>query len=168
MPRDPLTGVYNKGFFLDCIKNEFAHHERHRVDLSVVMLDIEHFKRINDTYGHVVGDQVLKTIAQILEDSLRTEDVFARYGGEEFAVLLRGITLIGAIRAAERLRAAISSQIFVGTPRLAVSVSIGCAALSCLEELSAGALVHVADQRLYEAKQSGRGRVVAEGYQAQG
>ena len=166
--RDPLTGAFNRRHFSDRLESELAYAARHRSELSLLLLDIDYFKRINDQYGHLEGDRVLVELTRVCQQVLRTEDVFARYGGEEFAVLLRGISLLGAVRAAERLRAAISSQVRVGDPPLAVSVSIGCAATSCLEQASASALIHIADQRLYEAKQSGRGRVVAEGYQTVG
>ncbi len=166
--RDPLTGAFNRRHFSERLDSELAYAARHRTELSLLLLDIDYFKTINDQYGHLEGDRVLVELSRVCHQALRTEDVFARYGGEEFAVLLRGIALLGAIRVAERLRTSIASQVSVGNSRLAVSVSIGCAAVTCLDKPSSGALVHVADQRLYEAKQTGRGRVVAEGYHARG
>lgn len=162
--RDPLTGAFNRRHFAERLESELAYAKRHEAELSLLLLDIDYFKRINDQYGHLEGDRVLQELTRACHLGLRTEDMFARYGGEEFAVLLRGVPLAGAARAAERLRAAIAERVFVGTPSLAVSVSVGCASLGCIEDASAGALIRVADLRLYEAKQAGRGRVVAEGY----
>lgn len=162
--RDPLTGAFNRRHFSERLEAELAYAKRHGSELSLLLLDIDYFKKINDQYGHLEGDHVLRELTRACHHALRTEDMFARYGGEEFAVLLRGVPLIGAVRAAERLRTAIAENVFVGSPRLSVSVSIGCASLGCAPDASAGGLIHVADQRLYEAKQAGRGRVVAEGY----
>jgi two-component system cell cycle response regulator len=163
--RDPLTGAFNRRHFGERLEAELAYAKRHAAELSLLLLDIDYFKKINDQYGHLEGDRVLRALTHACSLSLRTEDVLARYGGEEFAVLLRGVPLDGAVRAAERLRRSISEQVFVGTPpvSLGVSVSVGCASLACLEERTSNALIHLADQRLYEAKQAGRGRVVAEG-----
>jgi diguanylate cyclase (GGDEF)-like protein len=159
--RDPLTGAYNRRHFSEQLEAELAYAKRHKSELSLLLLDIDHFKRINDEHGHQEGDRVLEELTRVAHRHLRTEDVFSRYGGEEFALILRGVPLIGAARAAERLRLAIAAQVSAGTQP--VSVSIGCAALGALEEGTAAALIQVADQRLYEAKQTGRGRVVASG-----
>jgi diguanylate cyclase (GGDEF)-like protein len=166
--RDPVTGAFNRRHFSERLECELAYATRHHAELSLLLLDIDYFKKINDDYGHLEGDRVLVELCRVCHQQLRTEDVFARYGGEEFAVLLRGVTRLGAIRAAERLRVAIANQVLVGTPGLPVNVSIGCAAVSCLEEVSACGLIHIADQRLYEAKRAGRGRVVAEGCGSRG
>jgi diguanylate cyclase (GGDEF)-like protein len=162
--RDPLTGAFNRRHFSERLEAELAYAKRHSAALSLLLLDIDYFKKINDTYGHLEGDRVLRELTRACFQGLRTEDMFARYGGEEFAVLLRGVPLAGAARAAERLRIAIAESVFVGQPPLSVSVSIGCASLECIPEGTSGAFIHVADQRLYEAKQAGRGRVVAEGF----
>jgi len=167
--RDPLTGAFNRRHFAERLEAELAYAKRHAAQLSLLLLDIDYFKKINDQYGHLEGDRVLRELTRACHQGLRTEDMFARYGGEEFAVLLRGVPLLGAVRAAERLRAAIAENVFVGEPRLSVSVSVGCASVGCIdEEASAGGLIHIADQRLYEAKQAGRGRVVADGYFTRG
>jgi diguanylate cyclase (GGDEF)-like protein len=163
--RDPLTGAFNRRHFAERLESELAYANRHDTELSLLLLDIDYFKKINDTYGHLEGDRVLRELTHACHHGLRTEDMFARYGGEEFAVLLRGVPLSGAARAAERLRQAIAEQVFVGQPPLSVSVSIGCASTTCLDEPTTAALIHIADQRLYEAKQAGRGRVVAEGFE---
>jgi diguanylate cyclase (GGDEF)-like protein len=162
--RDPLTGAFNRRHFGERLEAELAYAKRHVAELSLLLLDIDYFKKINDQYGHLEGDRVLRALTHACNLSLRTEDVLARYGGEEFAVLLRGVPLDGAARAGERLRRAIAEQVFVGTPPLSVSVSVGCSSLACLKDTTTNALIHLADQRLYEAKQAGRGRVVAEGF----
>jgi diguanylate cyclase (GGDEF)-like protein len=162
--RDPLTGAFNRRHFSERLESELAYAKRHAADLSLLLLDIDYFKKINDQYGHLEGDRVLRELTRACHQGLRTEDMFARYGGEEFAILLRGVPLGGASRAGERLRVAIAEQVFVGEPPLSVSVSIGCASISCIPDATSGALIHIADQRLYEAKQAGRGRVVAEGF----
>jgi diguanylate cyclase (GGDEF)-like protein len=161
--RDPLTGAFNRRHFAERLEAELAYAKRHGAELSLLLLDIDYFKKINDQYGHLEGDRVLRELTRACNQELRTEDMLARYGGEEFAVLLRGVPPIGAARAAERLRTAIAEHVFVGSPSLSVSVSIGCASLGRVDDPTAGGLIHVADQRLYEAKQAGRGRVVAEG-----
>jgi diguanylate cyclase (GGDEF)-like protein len=162
--RDPLTGAFNRRHFSERLEAELAYAKRHSSELSLLLLDIDYFKKINDQYGHLEGDRVLRELTRACHQGLRTEDMFARYGGEEFAVILRGVPLAGAARAAERLRIAIAELVFVGKPPLSVSVSIGCASIDCIDDATSGSLIHIADQRLYEAKQSGRARVVAEGY----
>lgn len=162
--RDPLTGAFNRRHFSERLEAELAYAKRHNTELSLLLLDIDYFKKINDQYGHLEGDRVLRELTRACLQGLRTEDMFARYGGEEFAVILRGVPLAGAARAAERLRIGIAEQVFVGTPPLSVSVSIGCASMEDVPDGSSGPLIHIADQRLYEAKQAGRGRVVAEGF----
>jgi diguanylate cyclase (GGDEF)-like protein len=124
------------------------------------MIDIDHFKRINDTFGHPAGDRVLAMLGQIVKGTVRTEDLFARYGGEEFAVLCRGTNLDGAAALAERLREKVQAVSLdcAGGP-IAVTVSIGVA--TWLEHPDASKkLVTDADQALYEAKRTGRNRVV--------
>jgi two-component system cell cycle response regulator len=108
--RDPLTKAFNKRYFLDRLESEFRFARRHSVPLSLVLMDIDHFKGVNDGHGHVVGDQVLAAFARRIHDVIRNEDVFARYGGEEFAVLGRQIELDKATAFAERLRRTIESM----------------------------------------------------------
>jgi diguanylate cyclase (GGDEF)-like protein len=126
------------------------------------MIDVDFFKRVNDTYGHAAGDVVLKHVAMSLARQLRTEDVIARVGGEEFAILLRGIGCEGARRLAERLRTNIEALPIAsdGIP-IAVTISAGCSALSETEDNSPKSLSNIADQRMYTAKRAGRNRVVA-------
>lgn len=128
--RDGLTRTYNKKFFQDRLETEFAYARRHRTMLSLVMYDVDYFKRVNDTYGHLAGDAVLVHLARITQATIRTEDVLARYGGEEFAVICRGIALLNAGVLGERLRARVEQENFdyQGT-RLPVTISVGVAAL---------------------------------------
>ena len=107
--RDGLTGAYNKRYFLDRLESELKFALRHRTPLSLLMLDLDHFKRVNDTHGHPVGDRVLKAFADTIHRSIRNEDVFARYGGEEFAIISRATPLARASVLGERLRRATSA-----------------------------------------------------------
>lgn len=163
--RDALTGAYNRSHFDERLRSELAFAVRHRTEMSLVLLDIDHFKQVNDTYGHQAGDVVLRELATLAQRSLRTEDVFARFGGEEFGVILRGIHLQGARRLAERLRIALERTVIdTGESQIQVTLSAGCAAVSCTGAArSSEELVKIADRRLYAAKAAGRNRVVAEG-----
>lgn len=162
--RDALTGSYNRSHFEERLRTELAYAARHRVQMSLVLLDIDHFKRVNDTHGHQAGDLVLRELAQLAQRSLRAEDVFARFGGEEFAIVLRGIHLSGARKLAERLRVALDrASIQAEDALIHVTLSAGCASLACALDASAEELIRIADRRLYAAKAGGRNRVVAEG-----
>ena len=128
------------------------------------MLDIDHFKDVNDTFGHPTGDHVLAALAQMVHRALRTEDVFARFGGEEFAVLCRGTTADAALTLAERLRATIGASAFEHRgQRIPVTVSIGVASWFHQPD-SATQLVAEADEALYKAKGTGRNRVVVRAF----
>jgi diguanylate cyclase (GGDEF)-like protein len=158
---DGLTKAYNKSYFLDRLEKEVAYARRHSTPLSLVMLDIDFFKRINDTYGHPAGDAVLVQVAGAALDSLRKEDVFARYGGEEFAVICRGLDVSQARLVAERLRGAVAAtRTSHAGLQLAVTVSLGVAGLIETKAQNGPELVGAADQALYGAKKSGRNRVL--------
>jgi two-component system cell cycle response regulator len=163
--RDALTGSYNRSHFDERLRAEVAFAARHSTEASLVLLDIDHFKRVNDTYGHPAGDSVLKEVAALGQRSLRAEDVFARFGGEEFAVILRGIHLRGAARLGERLRAALEmSPITVDGQAIRATLSAGCASIACCTPPpTPDELVRIADRRLYIGKQNGRNRVVSAG-----
>ncbi len=157
--RDPLTKAYNKKFFIDQLNTEISYTLRHKSPLTLVLFDLDHFKRINDTYGHVAGDTVLVRLSELVHEMLRQEDVFARYGGEEFVIILRGIGLEDAGVLAERIRVAVEELKFMsGGQRLPVSVSVGVAAhhASMKDPME---LVEHADEAMYAAKQGGRNRV---------
>lgn len=158
--RDGLTRAYNKKFFQDRLENEFAYARRHQAMLSLVMFDVDHFKKVNDTYGHLAGDAVLVNLSRIAQATLRTEDVLARYGGEEFAVICRGIPLANAGVLGERLRARVETERFeYQGARVPVTISVGVAAIPSPRVTTASELVGEADSALYEAKRSGRNRV---------
>ena len=160
--RDGLTRIFNKKYFLDTLRKEFAYCLRHRVPLSVLMFDVDHFKKINDSYGHQAGDYVLARIAQRINETIRTEDVFARYGGEEFAILLRESTEDQGYICAERCRRAIDSAdfVFASTP-MRVTISLGIASLLDSDYTNPEDLIAAADRYLYRAKKGGRNRVEA-------
>jgi two-component system, cell cycle response regulator len=160
--RDGLTGAFNRQHLEDRLRGEIAYAVRHKTELGLLMLDVDHFKKVNDTHGHPAGDAVLRFVSGVVSSRLRTEDLFARYGGEEFVAVLRGIDLAGTARAGERLRTVIASNVphFDGK-RIPVTVSIGAASLSTCAEPTLEALVATADRRLYLAKNAGRNRVMA-------
>jgi two-component system cell cycle response regulator len=159
--RDGLTRLYNKKYFLDAIGKEFAYADRHATPLTLVMIDVDHFKRINDTYGHQCGDYVLQRLAQLLSEGVRAEDVIARYGGEEFAVLLRACLEDQATVFAERMRNTVETSEFVfNGQRIKVTISAGVATQVPGTFSNAEGLVALADQFLYQAKEAGRNRVI--------
>jgi diguanylate cyclase (GGDEF)-like protein len=162
--RDPLTELFNRGYLTAHVERELAYARRHGTDVGVILLDIDHFKSVNDTHGHQAGDEVLVRVSEALRRCLRTEDVVARYGGEEFAVVFRGNDLGSTALAAERLRRAIESlDIVWDDERVCVTVSLGCAARGADEADGFDALFGLADARLYRAKSEGRNRAVASG-----
>lgn len=158
---DGLTGAYNKRHFLDRVPAEIAYARRHRTPLTLLMFDVDHFKLVNDKFGHLAGDYVLQAIAQIVAATLRAEDLFARYGGEEFAVLCRGVPIEKASVLAERLRAKIETNVFEHhAHRIPVTISVGVARFVDHPD-AVTQLVAEADAALYHAKKTGRNRVVA-------
>jgi diguanylate cyclase (GGDEF)-like protein len=162
--KDSLTGAYNREFLGERLRSEVAFSRRHGTDTSLVLIYVDHFKRVNDTFGHQAGDAVLVELVRLFTDGLRTEDTFARYGGEEFAISLRGIGLQDAARVADRLRAAVAARPIQHMEHaIRCTVSAGCSSVSCCVEPSVEELVAIADRRLYAAKGAGRNRVVAAG-----
>jgi two-component system cell cycle response regulator len=159
---DSLTSLKNRRAFAEMGSRHFALAQRHDSELSVVMIDIDHFKKINDTYGHPAGDQVLVGVAQVLTAKTRAGDVPARIGGEEFAILLPNTKRAGAALLAERVLAAIEQKqcLIAGKP-VAVTASAGVAAYGMDGEESLERLLEVADKRLYVAKRRGRNCVIA-------
>lgn len=158
--RDGLTGAYNKKFFAERLKTEFAFARRRAAPLSLLMFDIDHFKKINDTFGHIAGDVVLKELAAVVTRELRTEDVFARYGGEEFGVIMRDTASTAAMATAERLRATVQRTRFAHDGRIIpVTISVGAAMLDKTLHGEPKDLLAAADALLYKAKHGGRNRV---------
>jgi diguanylate cyclase (GGDEF)-like protein len=159
--RDALTKAYNRKYFLDRLERELRFARRHTQPLALILLDIDEFKRVNDSRGHLAGDRVLAELAAEIHGAIRSEDVFARYGGEEFAVVCRGTDLAGALGLAERLRAAVEARAFVHEDQeLRLTVSAGVALLAA-DHTDSTALLAAADDALYDAKRAGRNRVAS-------
>jgi diguanylate cyclase (GGDEF)-like protein len=159
---DDLTKLPNRRQFLMSLDGEFARALHHDWPLSVVMIDADNFKLINDRHGHSVGDDVLRVIAERFRGSLRTGDILGRVGGEEFAAALTEIDMPGALKTAERLCREVAAEPFeVGDDRLPVTVSVGMAARRA-QETDPGELLRLADRALYAAKAAGRNRVSAD------
>lgn len=160
---DPLTGVPNRRHFEECSAQIIAAREAQGHAVAVLMVDVDHFKKINDTHGHPVGDEVLKVVARRCREALRDRDLFARFGGEEFIALLSAPAINEVPVAAERLRSAIAAEpITVGGTRIVVSISVGAAigeALPGGDQPLLEELVARADEALYQAKTEGRNRV---------
>jgi len=154
---DPLTGVANRGHIEECLATEVARACRFGSILSVGMVDIDHFKRINDGFGHPFGDRVIREVARVLAETVRQVDKVGRYGGEEFLVVLPGTDLVGAGVLAERIRAAVAALTFEPEGSRA-TLSVGVAQWNAEADSWEG-LVSRADQALYQAKEEGRNRV---------
>jgi diguanylate cyclase (GGDEF)-like protein len=155
---DPLTELYNRRYFETVMEREFSRTVRYKSPSSCLMIDVDHFKNVNDEYGHRAGDLVLKELATIIKDCLRKIDTVARWGGEEFIVLLPGTNKTNALRAASRILNSISGHKFSGIAQQ-ITVSIGIASVPDPPINSAERLIDTADFALYEAKSKGRNRI---------
>ncbi|MCF8031237.1 MAG: diguanylate cyclase [Desulfohalobiaceae bacterium] len=152
---DQLTGAFNRYKFLECLEHELKRCKRSRAPLCLLMLDIDHFKKVNDTWGHSIGDQVLQGLVQTIAKNLREVDILTRWGGEEFIVLTPDTDRQGGLAVAERLRKAVSEHVF---PRVgSVTISLGLAQHE--EKDTADSLISRADRQMYLAKEKGRNRV---------
>lgn len=156
--RDALTGVYNRGAALRRLDEELDRAIRECKPLSVLMMDIDHFKNVNDTYGHLVGDAVLKETVRRIQSSVRSYDVVGRFGGEEFVVILPNANGEIAVRVAERIRAAVSAQPVIHEA-VSVSVTLSAGVAEAGAAPAVDALIQAADEALYQAKRTGRNRV---------
>ena len=158
---DPLTELYNHRFFQETLLQEFTRAQRYKKPLSLMIIDIDFFKKFNDTYGHLVGDKVLKHVSAIFKTSMREQiDTVARYGGEEFGVILPETSLDGAAAFAERIRSKVEeSFIPEGDKKLKVTLSIGVSCISVTKCTKTSDLIEAADQALYKAKAEGRNQV---------
>jgi len=158
---DGLTGLYNHRFFQETVSRDFQRAHRYHESLSCIMLDIDHFKKFNDTYGHQTGDMVLKTLGGLLRQLMRDSDLAARYGGEEFALLLYHASSPETLVVGERLRKTIEKHQFrQGDLLLKVTISAGLASFPHPEIVDAKTLIECADKALYRAKKEGRNRIV--------
>lgn len=156
---DPVTGIFNRRRILEVADEEVARAARYGHPLSFAMVDVDHFKKVNDSHGHVVGDDVLRRVAEAVTRGLRRQDTLGRYGGEEFALVIPETALPEAVRVAERVRAAVASVVVTtGPSRIGVTVSIGVAQWRQGQTLDD--LLRCADRALYDAKAQGRDRVV--------
>ena len=163
--RDALTGIFNRKYFNQKIVSDISFAKRHQIPFSLLMLDIDHFKTINDTYGHNAGDHVLIQVYRIIADTLRENDMVARYGGEEFVVIAQGIGFEGGKVLGERIRQRIEEEIFntEKTERegLKVSISVGVASTLAGADINEDIMISTADRNLYLTKEKGRNRVEA-------
>lgn len=156
--RDGLTGLYNYRYFQELMDREMSRAARHHLPLSLILFDIDHFKRVNDTYGHPIGDEVLRSLAKLVQTAMRTSDISIRYGGEEFAVILPMTKLAGCKVFAERLRRRVEDmEIVVGGIVLRITISVGV--VSCesgMVSMNKSQMISSADSAMYQAKQTGR------------
>jgi two-component system cell cycle response regulator len=160
---DRMTKLFSHHFFQQNLEEEIARAHRYGTTLSLIMIDIDHFKKFNDTYGHLQGDLIIKELAKILRGSVRNIDFTARYGGEEFAVILPEVKAEGAIIVAERIRKIVEQYSFPGEEGpLHVTVSIGVAEFKPTRMRSASQLIAEADKALYQSKEMGRNRITVQ------
>lgn len=161
MTIDALTGAFNKSYLLDNLRREIVRCQRRQRPLAVVMSDIDRFKLVNDTHGHLVGDEVLKEFGARISKVCREDELFARYGGEEFSLVLPETSLAEAMNTGERCRQAVADEPFeTNAGPLTITASFGVAILDDDRAVEPETLINEADQRLYQAKNSGRNRVV--------
>jgi len=158
---DYLTGVYNRRFFDKVLEQEIMRSRRKGYEFSVLFIDIDYFKRINDSYGHAVGDFVLKAFSELVQSTIRKADIFARYGGEEFAVLLPETGERGGEILANKLKTDVASKVFnINEEKIQITVSIGLLVVKHLEDVNYDMIYKMSDAAMYRAKQLGRNRVV--------
>lgn len=158
--KDGLTDLYNHRYFQDRLAEEFSRARRYDFPMSLIMLDIDHFKQINDNYGHQAGDAILRSLSQIVMASVRDVDIAARYGGEEFGLILPHTKLENSVILAQRIRERVQSNIFLFQEnKIRVTISLGVASIPDNSPSSHAELIRFADEALYVAKNSGRNRV---------
>jgi diguanylate cyclase (GGDEF)-like protein/PAS domain S-box-containing protein len=159
---DELTGLYNRRYLMRMLESEYRRALRHNRNLALLMLDIDHFKRVNDHFGHLCGDLVLQDIGRVVREHVRSVDLVARYGGEEITIILIEAEISAALEVAEKVRREVETHAFVCDGKsLKVTVSIGASAHPGENIRSWKQLLNTADQAMYRAKQAGRNRVVA-------
>ena len=157
---DGLTQVYNKRYFMENLEREISRCQRYGRELSLIIFDIDHFKRVNDTYGHLAGDHVLKGLAEAVQENIRREDFLARYGGEEFAIILPEIDHACAVVMGEKVRSIVEEQKF-SFEKVIIPVTVSVGVCSHNETINEALdFIREADKNLYEAKKAGRNKVV--------
>jgi diguanylate cyclase (GGDEF)-like protein len=155
--RDPLTGLFNRRKLDELLDQEWKRYERYSSVFTIVLMDVDFFKQINDSFGHIVGDETLKSFTAVIQNQLRTADAVGRWGGEEFLVICRESGLLQGAQFASRLRECLSRTVFKTAGRVTASFGVATSA----EVLSPDSLLVLADTRMYQAKNSGRNRVEA-------
>lgn len=163
---DSLTELYNKGYILKRLESELTRSARYKESISLIIIDIDYFKKINDSFGHIAGDNILKRLSKKLAESVRDVDIVARYGGEEFLVICPNTSISGAAILAERIRENVQNEIFqAGSTNIKLTLSLGLSNLSpstlAAGNFSSGKLLEEADLALYKAKSAGRNKVAA-------
>lgn len=164
LAHDPLTTMLSRAAILETMRTELIRSQRERTTIGIVMADVDHFKQVNDTYGHLAGDSVLREVAKRMRSSVRAYDAVGRYGGEEFLIVMPGCDISGATNQAERLRNAIRKEP-VDTPDglIAITLSLGVTVGGGVKSAELEELVRTADAALYKAKNGGRNQVVVSG-----
>jgi diguanylate cyclase (GGDEF)-like protein len=158
---DPLTGLYNRQSLNELVNREIRLAERRRYPISMVMCDLDHFKAINDNYGHLVGDEVLRVVSELVKRSYRASDIYFRYGGEEFLIVLPGMTDVAAVERTEQLRFAVrETPVVIGSAAVNITASFGVATFP-QHGMTCDALIAAADRAMYAAKNAGRNRVIS-------
>ncbi len=158
--KDGLTGLYNHALLMELLEKEFARNERSEIATTFVMIDVDHFKKINDKYGHLAGDNVLKQLAQLLVESVRVVDIVGRYGGEEFGIIIRESDETMAYEVCERIRQSVEEFDFsLKNDKIHITISMGIYHKPYEEKIDFMEVVRRADKTLYKAKNSGRNRV---------
>lgn len=160
---DPLTGIHNRRYLVETLDRELHRSVRYQRPLALLLFDVDAFKAINDSFGHLAGDFSLRELVSCVQEVLRLEAVFARYGGEEFAIVLPETTLEDGVRVAERIRGRVEKRVFLYADRgYSLTVSVGVATTTGTEVITGQELIRLSDKALFSAKQQGRNRVVAE------
>ncbi len=163
--RDALTGIYNRKYLIEKMIADLSYARRHRIPFTLVIFDLDHFKRVNDTYGHQIGDQVLVMVSNAVAEMIRAEDVLGRYGGEEFAVIAQGTDYEGAKKLGERLRECVENlpALPVQGDKAAgrVTISVGVSTVQMGASVDVSKMIAEADNNLYRAKRAGRNKVIS-------